>query len=132
MSSFTTPLRVTPVENSDRLWELLSEFEYEIGAKGSRKRVICPVGFQTDFASIPRIFWGIIPPWGKYGKAAVVHDFLCVNRFYLDENDQRVFVTRAECDAIFLEAMTVLDVPYFQRHAMFLAVRTYAIVKRIK
>lgn len=37
-----------------------------------------PAGFVTDFASIPRAFWVVLPPTGKYGKAAVVHDYLYV------------------------------------------------------
>ena len=31
--------------------------------------------FMTDFASIPRPLWSILPQWGRYGNAAVVHDF---------------------------------------------------------
>jgi hypothetical protein len=59
-----------------------------------------PVGYRTDFASIPRFFWRILPPAGRYGKAAVVHDWLC------DESPKR-------CDHIaaanvFGEAMEVL------------------------
>jgi hypothetical protein len=40
------------------------------------KSVNVPVGFVTDFASIPRIFWSILPPDGKYTHPAIVHDFL--------------------------------------------------------
>jgi len=39
-------------------------------------RVEVPVGFATDWATVPRIFWRVIPPWGKYLRASVVHDFL--------------------------------------------------------
>jgi hypothetical protein len=35
-------------------------------------------GFHTDLASVPRIFWALLPPSGVYEKAAVLHDFLCV------------------------------------------------------
>src|SRR2546429_3829044 len=27
-------------------------------------------------ASIPRLFWIALPKWGKYGNAAVIHDWL--------------------------------------------------------
>lgn len=40
------------------------------------KSVNVPVGFITDFASVPRIFWSILPPDGKYTHPAIVHDFL--------------------------------------------------------
>lgn len=132
MSSFTTPLRVSPVDGEDNLWELLEEFIYELGAKGSGVRVVCPKGERTDFASIPRFLWSILPPWGKYGKAAVVHDHLCVYKCYLDVNNNPVFVTRAQGDAIFLEAMEVLNVHPAVRKTMYGFVRAYAIVKGIK
>jgi hypothetical protein len=35
-----------------------------------------PVGFVTDFASIPRLFWSILPPDGKYTYPAILHDYL--------------------------------------------------------
>jgi hypothetical protein len=35
-----------------------------------------PIGFVTDFASIPRIFWSILPPDGKYTYPAILHDYL--------------------------------------------------------
>jgi hypothetical protein len=40
------------------------------------KPVTVPVGFVTDFASIPRVFWSVLPPDGKYTHSAIVHDFL--------------------------------------------------------
>jgi Protein of unknown function (DUF1353) len=39
------------------------------------KSVNVPVGFVTDFASIPRIFWSLLPPDGKYTHPAIVHDY---------------------------------------------------------
>ena len=38
--------------------------------------VTVPIGFVTDFASIPRIFWSILPPDGKYTYPAILHDYL--------------------------------------------------------
>jgi hypothetical protein len=35
-----------------------------------------PIGFVTDFASIPRIFWSLLRPDGDYAHAAVVHDYM--------------------------------------------------------
>lgn len=40
------------------------------------KPLTVPVGFVTDFASIPRIFWSVLPPDGKYTHPAIVHDYL--------------------------------------------------------
>lgn len=41
-------------------------------------RVEVPAGFRTDLASIPRIFWPLLPANGWYETAAVFHDRLCV------------------------------------------------------
>lgn len=38
-----------------------------------------PPDFQTDLASVPRIFWSVLPPNGVYERAAVLHDFGCVS-----------------------------------------------------
>jgi len=35
-----------------------------------------PKGFVTDFASIPRVFWSVLPRDGDYVYAAVIHDYL--------------------------------------------------------
>ncbi len=128
MSSFTNPLRVEALE--ENTWKLLEQFEYHVGHLGSNDIVKVPIGYETDFATIPQIFWSIIPPWGKYGKAAVVHDFLCSDGYFIrvvDGVDVKVPVTRLEADNIFLEAMTVLDVDDVTKYAMYGAVRAYAI-----
>jgi hypothetical protein len=39
-------------------------------------RVDVPVGFVTDFASIPQIFWSLLPRDGQYSYPAIVHDYL--------------------------------------------------------
>jgi len=77
------------------------------------RSITVPAGFETDFASVPRLFWRIIPPWGRYSAAAVVHD-------YLYETDA---VSRLEADRIFLDLMKRLGVPFWKRHLMYRAVR---------
>lgn len=129
MSSFTKPLRVEALD--DNKWKLLEQFDYYIGSLESDEYVAVPVGYVTDFATIPQIFWSIIPPWGKYGKAAVIHDFLCTDGYYFRTTNGKplqVSVTRKEADDLFLEAMTVLGVDEVTRSAMYAAVRAYAIV----
>jgi hypothetical protein len=44
--------------------------------QGAFQAVSVPVGFVTDFASIPRIFWSVLRPDGRYTYPAIVHDFL--------------------------------------------------------
>lgn len=57
--------------------------------------VTVPVGFVTDFASIPRAFWSALRPDGLYTYPAIVHDFL-----YWEQS-----VSREAADAIFKFAM---------------------------
>ena len=56
-----------------------------------------PVGFATDYASIPRALWSFLPPTGTYAAAAVIHDWL-----YWTQT-----TTREEADQVFREAMLV-------------------------
>ena len=114
MSRFTEPLVVTPLPDG-KTWIILSDFGYEIGEEGSGDTVDVPIGTHTDFASIPRLLWAIFPRWGKYGNAAVVHDWL-----YWSQNRSRL-----ESDIIFLEGMGVLDVPVWKRHVIYYAVRWF-------
>ena len=113
MSSFTKPLTVTKI--SARKWKVEREFTYRIGTEEG-KGVTIPKGFETDFASVPRMFWLIFPPDGKYTQAAVLHDYMYFRHLY----------TRKRCDIIFLEAMKVLKVGWLQRKTIYYAVRVGA------
>jgi hypothetical protein len=46
---------------------------------GKTDVITIPSDFHTDLATIPRIFWAILPPNGLYERAAVLHDFGCVS-----------------------------------------------------
>ena len=111
MSSFTKVL------NADYLgsgrWKITEPFEYF--TEDGVDVILVPIGFVSDGASIPRIFWTIIgSPWtGKYAKAAVVHDFLY---------DRQLF-TRKKSDRIFIEGMKILGVGWFKRKIMWFSVR---------
>jgi hypothetical protein len=90
-------------------------FGYDVGTEDSGDHISVSIGFQTDFASIPRPFWVFLPKWGKYGNAAVVHDWL----YWTQERPRRA------SDEILLEAMGVLGVGTVTRHAIFWAVRAF-------
>lgn len=144
MSSFTETLEASPLDNGID-WKLLKEFDYHVGSEDSTQVIHVPAGFVTDFASIPSpliviigmlaqlagYYWGIVwlvilgylvvfaaagmPRWGKYGKAAIIHDYLYSKKIF----------TRRITDAIFLEAMEILGVNYIESHAMYQAVRWF-------
>ena len=82
---------------------------------GSRGVIRVPRGFDTDFASIPGPFTNILPRWGKYGRAAIIHDWL-----YWTQR-----CSRKEADDTLLEAMYVLGVAEWQRNAIYRAVRLF-------
>jgi len=111
------PLRVEYLNG--RLWKLLEDFSYfdeDFPPEGAFIDV--PAGFVTDFASVPRIFWITLPPTGKYGKAAVIHDYL-----YQYGKVGQVRITRAYADGIFRKAMEELGVGKIRRNLMWAAVR---------
>lgn len=84
-------------------------------------RIEVPAGFDTDYASVPRLFWSLYPPDGSYTPAAVIHDALY---FYQAKGEGAPrWITRAEADRVFLEAMTALGVPALRRRLLYSAVR---------
>lgn len=115
MSSFTTSL--ISKDLGDGRFKLMQPFSYHVGEEDSDNVITVPIGFVTDYASIPSIFYTLIgPPTGRYGKAAVIHDYLYDTQT----------TTRKEADKIFLEAMKVLKVPWWKRRMMWFAVRVGA------
>ena len=151
MSSFTSALIVTPMADG-RKWKLWKEFTYHIGSRYSKDYVHVPVGFITDFASVPWVLWSWLPSWGKYGKAAIIHDFLYQNEEIRSgkvqcEICEKVFSgedtnkhkeetghnswklilpgrrTRKEADNIFYEAMLVGGTKEWKARVMYYSVR---------
>lgn len=108
------PLRVEYLDG--RRWLLLEPFAYFDATWGF---IDVPLGFTTDFASIPRMLWPLLPPTGAYGKAAVVHDWL-----YRQHQIGGTRITRREADRIFRDAMADLGVRWSLRWLMWSAVRS--------
>lgn len=114
MSRFTQILLVSPLDDG-KTWALMRDFGYAKGAEDSGDVIDVPLGFLTDFASVPWFFQWWIPQWGKYGNAAVIHDWL-----YWSQGR-----TRQESDAIFLEAMGVMGVGDAKKYTIYYGVRTF-------
>ncbi len=114
LSLFTEQLVVTPLSDG-RTWVILRPFGYDVGNVGSGDTVKVKTGFMTDFASIPRLLWIFLPCWGKYGNAAVIHDWL----YWAQKR------SRKEADGIMLEGMKVLKVPCWQKYPIYMAVRLF-------
>ena len=97
-------------------WELGEPFRYRLGAPDDSAFVEVPTGFVTDFASVPRPLWWWIAPWGRHGRAAIVHDYLYQRGLVVEPSGERRRPRRLECDRIFRQAMEVLDDSIFSRH----------------
>jgi hypothetical protein len=117
--SFTpeSEVRVKELEESD--WELLRILEY----KGNRDHYEVPEGMKTDFASVPRVFVWFLPRYGRYTKAAILHDYLWRDAVRAGD------LTLAEADGLFRRAMWELGVPFLRRWLMWGAVRIGALTK---
>lgn len=122
MAKFLTPLELEFIDGM--MWRVTAEFDYHLGASNGIERVSVPAGFLTDFASVPRGLWNLLPPIGLYGKAAVVHDWLYQNS-WLESGPLGWArpVTRAEADSILLEGMKILGVGWWIRHLIYAGVR---------
>jgi len=108
------------------LWFTDDEFTFYIGVVKDQKYVIVPDGFFTDGATVPRFLWWMFPPWGVYGQAAVLHDFLCQNlRLTKNGDNPDLTVSQTEVDKIFEMAMKVLGTPWIKRKIMYWAVHLY-------
>ena len=116
MSKFTTPL-VGSWNDDMTFFTLTEDFIYYVGSLNSNEYIDVPVGFTTDFASIPKCFQWFLPQVGKYGKAAVLHDYLY----------SEGIGTKERADYIFYEAMGVLKVSKYIRMIMYLVVKKYGV-----
>jgi hypothetical protein len=65
--------RVVVARHDDDTWQLVSPIRYH----GATDTFLVPSGFVSDFASVPRVAVWLIPRFGRYTLAAIVHDYLC-------------------------------------------------------
>jgi uncharacterized protein DUF1353 len=106
-------------ELDDKNWKVRQAFSYT----GERDTVTVEVGQETDFASVPRVFVWFLPRYGRYTKAAILHDHLWRD---LASTGQMDFI---DADGMFRRAMRELEVPFLKRWIMWAAVRWGALVK---
>ena len=104
---------------SDKNWLLRKALDYT----GKFETFHVPVGQGTDFASVPRVFVWFLPRYGRYTKAAILHDFLWRERASKGTLDY------VDADGTFRRAMRQLGVPFLRRWIMWSAVRWGALLK---
>ncbi|AEH08021.1 MULTISPECIES: DUF1353 domain-containing protein [Protofrankia] len=110
--------RIAVEEIDDIRWRLLEPVSYE----GKEQVFTVPTGFTTDFASVPRFLTWLVPTYGRYTKAAILHDWLWK---LTDAGD----FDHADADGIFRWAMRELDVAFLRRWLMWAAVRLAGVRK---
>lgn len=96
-------------------WRILSDFQF-VSPSADFPSVLIPAGFETDFASIPRVLWRWMPPTDhRIGRIAVVHDW-----YY---RSPWVNVTREQADNALRSGMQPLGANCFDRELVYWGVR---------
>lgn len=94
-------------------WELLEPLAYQ----GNLQRFVVPAGFRTDLATVPRVVVWLVPRWGLYTRAAVLHDWLCTVGI------ETRAVTARDADGLFRRVLRESGVPVVRRWLMWCGVR---------
>ena len=105
-----------------RIVVLETELDYYSELLG--ENIIVPPEFVSDGASVPKIFWSIYPPFGRYLQSALIHDY-----YYHLGRLGLAPVSKATADKIFREAMEVQGVNKFTRNLMYRVVSANLIAK---
>lgn len=108
-SEFLTKLVVYAV--TDTKWRLVQPLIYY--SKILKSKIVVSEGFETDFASVPRIPFIYSLYGDRAHSCATIHDFLY----------QKQWVSRWKADRIFLEAMGARKKPFYIRYPMWAGVR---------
>ncbi|WP_024803833.1 DUF1353 domain-containing protein [Nocardia sp. BMG51109] len=90
-------------------WRLREPLEY----RGRHEDFVVPAGFRTDFASVPRVLIWLIPRYGAYTRAAILHDYL----------RSAAVVSTPDADGLFRRVLREEGVSMPQRWMMWAAVR---------
>jgi hypothetical protein len=75
--------------------------------------IVIPQGTTSDGASTPEAIWNVVPPFGKYWRAAVLHDYL----YRVTKRPKN------QCDELLLEAMESLGVNALERYTIYEGVK---------
>jgi hypothetical protein len=116
MARFTKDVKVVNhISGRVHAWEMCDPMTYRLVDLDDAEFVTVTPTFVTDFASVPRPFWFFIAPWGRHGRAAIVHDFVYQRGAVtnplapVDSSSRMRRPSKRESDRIFRQAMAVLD-----------------------
>ena len=77
-----------------KYWMLWQPLIYRI--KDSGLSITVPAGFVTDLVSTPRAVWTVVPPTGRYQRAAIIHDWLYWTQPCSRDQSDRIMVLAME------------------------------------
>lgn len=131
---FTQPLEtehdhIASMKHGKEMHKVLRAFSFYVGERENNEWVYIPEGFLTDGASVPKWLHWVIPPWGKHGQAAVVHDMLCQIPV-LHTPDGMVQINDSRVNDIFKEALVVSGNGRIKVFAMYWAVKAYFLFRK--
>lgn len=95
----------------------------ETSVHGAIDDFIVPVGFVTDFASVPRIFQSLIPAHGLAMPASILHDFMYSSNHFKDLLGDSA--ARYYADDLFRRNLLDMGIKKWQVFLMFTAVRIF-------
>lgn len=125
MSSYTDGVVMKQDDDAD-LFHIYHSFYYHVGHKDSGNWVYIDQGFPTDGNSRPWFLGWVIPKFGRYTKAAVVHDKLYAHPWiYVSEKDESYRVDRKQADKIMREALEVLKCATWRINFVYYGLRVF-------
>lgn len=114
MSHFYNRPVVELIDNDNGgLWRLYDVLGYWSDLVGG---IAVPVGFVTDFASVPRIALSYLLVGNTAHAAAIIHDFLY-------RKDSAPNVSKEIADLVFKEAMATTKIPKWRQAVLYAGVR---------
>jgi Protein of unknown function (DUF1353) len=109
---------ITVSRCGDDGWQLVYPLRY-VGAVDTFE---VPAGYRTDFASVPRIAVWLIPRFGRWTAAAILHDYLITDALPAG------LLTPVDVDGLFRRILREEGVPPVKRYLMWAGVRWGALV----
>lgn len=110
-------IRLIRRDGRGRNWfRLVDDLVCRMAVNGGDFLIAVPAEFDTDGASIPRLLWWLLDPFGDYYRAAILHDYLY---------SRACSCSRFLADAIFRDGMQADGVPIHVRVPIYYAVRVF-------
>ena len=100
---FSAPLVIEEI--GVELFKVVQAFRF---ASASGPVVDVPAKFETDLASVPKVFQSVVGKIGYWSQAAVVHDLL----YYQHRSGNDTNLTRLQADRILLEGCRIKAIEY--------------------